>query len=254
MWEATAERGALSTCWEHVMSSASWSVVETTALLLDSEEREVVLGDLAESGESTWRVLLGVIGLVARRQAAQWKSRRPWLAALVVLPSSYLLMYVTISVSFTSQRLILHKTFRWGPTGNEGFLLLLCHVFLMLAWSWAAGFIVGSTSRRTVWASAVLCSVPILFYWPGFQQGFLPRLSVILFLVPGILGVKSGLRTSNINLSIAVLLAVAVTVSMISAWSNAALWYLNWLLILPPWYLVATARRSRELVAFPSRS
>ena len=45
------------------MSSASWSVVETTALLLDSEEREVVLGDLAESGESTWRVLLGVIGL-----------------------------------------------------------------------------------------------------------------------------------------------------------------------------------------------
>ena len=42
---------------------------------------------------------------------------------------------------------------------------------------------------------------------------------------------------------IVVPLAVAVTVSMISAWSNAALWYLNWLLIFPPWYLVATARR-----------
>jgi len=226
------------------MSSASWSLVEIAALLLEREEREVVLGDLVESGESSWGALLGVIGLVAQRQAVQWNSCRPWLAALVALPSSYLLMYVTVSVSFTCQRLILHKTFGWGaPTGNEGFFLLLCHIFLMLAWSWASGFIVGSTSRRTVWASAVLCAVPILFFWPGFQEGFLPRLSVILFLVPGIFGVKHGLRTSKINLSIAVLLAVAVTASMISAWSNAALWHLNWLLILPPWYLVATARK-----------
>jgi hypothetical protein len=240
------------------MSSASWSLIETASRFLEREEREAVLGDLIESGENTWRGLLGVLGLLARRQALVCKGPRPWLAGCVALPSSYLLMYVTVSVSFTFQRLVLHKALCLGfLTGNEGFFLLLCHLFLTLTWSWTAGFIVGSTSRRTVWASAVLCAVPILFLWPGFQEGFLPRLSVILFLVPGILGVRHGLRTSQINRSMAILLAFAVTMSMISAWTNSALWHFNWLLILPPWYLVATARRSdisnRATAPLPSR-
>lgn len=240
------------------MSSASWSLVETASRFLEREEREAVLGDLIESGETAWRGLLAVLGLVARRQALICKNPEPWLAGCVALPSSYLLMYVTVSVSCTFQRLILHKTFGWNsPTGNEGFFLLLCHLFLTLTWSWTAGFIVGSTSRKTVWASAMLCAVPILFLWPGFQEGFLPRLSVILFLVPGIFGVRHGLRTSRIDRPMAILLALAVTMSMISAWTNSALWHFNWLLILPPWYLVATARQTdignRAAVPLPSR-
>jgi hypothetical protein len=42
------------------------------------------------------------------------------------------------------------------------------------------------------------------------------------------------------------LLAVTVTVLMIFAWTHQALWVLNWSLVLPAWYLVAAARRSRQ--------
>jgi hypothetical protein len=39
-------------------------------------------------------------------------------------------------------------------------------------------------------------------------------------------------------------LALTMTVLMISAWSNDALWPANWALVVPAWYLVAGARRS----------
>jgi len=227
------------------MSAVSWSLVEIASRLLESEERDAVLGDLIESGDSAMRAFFGVIGLAARRQSLAWKSWRPWLAASVTWPISYLLMVVTVSVSCTYQRLILHKPFAWhAPTGHEGIVLFLCHIFLTLAWSWSAGLLIGSISRRTLWVSAVICAKVVLFTYPSFQEGFLPKLSLILFLAPAILGARYGLRGGKIKPSTALLLAVAVTISMISAWSNAALWSFNWLLILPPWYLVATAQRS----------
>jgi hypothetical protein len=72
-------------------------------------------------------------------------------------------MHVSVSVTCTYQRLVNHKVYagNW-PTGHEGFPLLLCHIFLLIAWSWSAGYIVGSVSRRTLWASAAL-SVPLVF-------------------------------------------------------------------------------------------
>lgn len=146
-----------------MINNAGWTLVEIASRLLGSEEREAVLGDIFESNERAWQGLYSVLSLVVRKQALVWMSPKPWSAGLVVYGSSYLLMYVTISVCCTYQRLFLHRTFAWHmPTGNEGFFLLSCHVFLMLAWSWSAGFVVGSISRQTVWASGVLCAVPIL--------------------------------------------------------------------------------------------
>jgi hypothetical protein len=224
------------------MSITSWSLIEFVSRLLEPREREAVLGDLIESGDGALQGLLGVIGLAARRQSLLWKSWRPWFAALVTWPVSHLLLFVTVSVSCTYQRLILHKPFAWpSPTGNEGIFLFLCHIFLTLAWSWSAGFIVGSISRRTVWVSALLCVKVTLFSYPDFQEGLLPRLSLLLFFIPAVLGAKYALQDGKIKFSTALLLALTVTISMISAWSNAALWSHNWPLILPPWFLVAAA-------------
>ncbi len=224
------------------MSVTRWSLVEYASRLLEPNEREAVLGDLFESGDSTWKSLLGVIGLAARRQSFTWMSWRPWLALFVTWPISFLLMFVTVSISCTFQRLFMDKPLVWpSPTGNEGIFLFLCHIFLALAWSWSAGFIVGSISRRTIWLSALLCVKVALFSYPDFQEGYLPKLSLLLFFVPAILGARHGFRNGTIKSSTALLVAITVTISMISAWNNEALWYLNWLLILPPWYLVAAA-------------
>ena len=234
------------------MSSASWSLVEFASHLLARDEREAVLGDLTETGESAWRGLLGVIGLVVRRQALGWRSWRPWLAGFVVaLPSSYLLVAIAGSVSATFQRLVLHRSLPWAPTGHEGFLLLLCHAFLLIAWSWTVGYVVGSVSRGTVWISVAVCAGMVGYCAHHLVASVLSKFFLTLFFVPAIWGLWQGVRISRITPRAAVVLAVTITVLMISAWSSAALWAPNWLLVLPVWYLVAAAWRRGAATAGP---
>lgn len=59
------------------MTRTHWALVETVARLLESREREAVLGDLREIGEGAWCGSLDVLGLVIRRQFLHWKSWRP---------------------------------------------------------------------------------------------------------------------------------------------------------------------------------
>lgn len=223
------------------MNASGWRLLDLGTKLLDPEEREVVLGDLVETDETAWRGLLDVFGLVLRRQAGLWRDRRPWVAGFAVaFPSSYLLMTASFSVACTYQRLVNHRVFvgHW-PTGHEGFPLLLCHVLLLTGWSWTAGYMVGSLSRRTLWASVVLAVVPsLLLCMCGFW------LCCFLFLPPAIVGVRRGTLGSRISLRAASVLTVTMTVLMISAWSNDALWAANWALLGPALHLVLSVRRS----------
>jgi hypothetical protein len=227
------------------MSGIAWSLVEFAARLLEREEREAVLGDLEEAGESPWRSLLDVGGLTLRRQAGLWKEPRPWLAGfLVTVPCSYLLTHVSMSVTYTYERVVNHKVWSCIPTGHEGILLMLCHIFLLIAWSWSAGYVMGAVSRLTLWASALLAVVPPAYYLSKHELPASLRLCVFLFVLPAILGARQSLRKVRLNLGTAAFLAVAITGIMIFAWGSDALWIFNWALIGPAWYLVARAWRS----------
>jgi len=229
------------------MTNAGWSAVEAVARLLEPAEREVVLGDLAEAGEGVWRALIDVLGLVVRRQAAVWRSWRPWLASFgLALPGSLLLMGLSVSVSQSYQRLIAPAVFtstglRLGP----GFTLLLCNAVLLLGWSWTGGFVMGSVSRRTLRVSAVLSFLPCLFCLERFRLESISRLCLLLFLPPAIWGVRRGLQLAQIKFKSALLLAVGITALTIPTWGNRGSWIPNWALSWPAWYLVATAARGR---------
>jgi hypothetical protein len=236
------------------MTGTGWSFVEATARLLARDEREAVLGDLVEADESAWQGLLGVLGLVFRREAVLWKSWRPWLAGFgVALPSSFLLMGFSLSVSWSYLTLrcpeLLQKS---SLTRGSGSLMLLCQALLLIGWSWTGGFVVGSLSRRTLWASALLCYSPCLFCLSRFRVESLSRFCLLLFLVPVIWGVHHGLRISRLKLSSAIALAMTITALMLPGWSSGAhhwwappRWTLDWVLCWPAWYLVATAERIR---------
>src|SRR6266851_1778965 len=167
------------------MTGIGWSLVEVAGQLLEREERESVLGDLVEAGESAWQGLLDVLGLVVRRQTIHWKSWRPWLAAFgLALPFSFLLMGFSLSVSRSYQNFVDSKILANGLTIGAGFLLLISHIFLLIAWSWTGGFFVGSVSRRTLWVSIASSCFPCLFCLARFRESSLPRLCLLLFLVP----------------------------------------------------------------------
>ena len=50
------------------MNGIAWPLTGWVSKLLDGDEREVVLGDLLETNESSLGGFLGVFGLVFRRQ------------------------------------------------------------------------------------------------------------------------------------------------------------------------------------------
>jgi hypothetical protein len=230
------------------MTSTAWSLVEFAARPLDRDERDAALGDSLEAGDSAWQALFGVLGFVFRRQLLLWKSWRPWLSVFVFgVPSTVLLMYVSVSVTCTFDRLMGMKVGHWAPTGHEGFALLLCHIFLLIAWSWTSGFTLGSLSPRTLWLNATL-GVFLALYFANHFRHFgiesLANFSSFLFVIPAILGVRQGMRSIRLRRIPAFLLAATITVLMIAAWNSSALWVFNWLLISPAWFLVAMARGS----------
>jgi hypothetical protein len=214
--------------------------------LLEGDEREAVQGDLLEGGETAWQSLLAVLGLVIRREAALWSNWRPWLAAFgLALPSSFLLMGFSLSVSRAYQQFVgvtvHHAT---GLSVGPGFALFLCNVLLLAAWSWTGGFVVGSVSRRTVWVSAALSFAPCVFCLERFRVESLSRLCLLLFLPAALWGAHRGLQIARIKRSSALALAVGVTALTIPMWGSGGAWIPNWALSWPAWYLVATARRS----------
>lgn len=247
------------------MTSSLWSLVELAARPLDRDERDAVLGDSLEAGDSSWRALSGVLGFVLRRQLLLWKGWRPWLAFGFAVPCTWLLMVVSLSVTCTSERLLGLNLGHWAPTGHEGLFLLLCHIFLLVAWSWTSGFAIGSLSPRTLWTNVALflllahylhhmyiVAAPVEAMHGAVAGGFpfhgsllsLAPLAPFLFVLPAVWGVRQGLHTIRLRMAPALLLAVVITLLAASAWINNALWVFNWLLVCPALYLVSTARRS----------
>ena len=224
-----------------------WTLVEVVASrLLERNECEAVLGDLAETGESTWAAMLDVMGLAFRRKATPWRTLGPWVAAFgLALPCSLLLMGLSVSISATYLRLfnttVLKNT---GFTLGPGIALLLWNVILLIGWASTGGFVMGSISRKTIRISVLMSSVPCVFCMARFHVESLSRFCLLLFLIPAAWGVYRGLRLTRIYLPAALVLALGITLLTIPMWRNPGAWLPNWALSWPAWYLVLTAWRS----------
>jgi len=178
-----------------MMNRIFWGLVDISSRMLDPEEREVVRGDLAESGETGSHALSGVLGLVVRRQAALWTDWRPWLALVgLVVPLGMLLSIVSKSTADGSAVYIwmYANNWDWDFVRNAGFRYELAHCipivfmpYLMLVcWSWTCGFVLGSVLRRVIRLNSVLFCLMLLFgallgapryfeyYWQYLHRAF----------------------------------------------------------------------------------
>ncbi|HZP04478.1 MAG TPA: hypothetical protein VFB43_06225 [Terracidiphilus sp.] len=217
------------------VSGAGWLCIEAAAELLAPLEREVVLGDLAETGCGTWGGLSDVLGLAARRQLALWRSWRPWAASFgLALPASLFLMGCSLAASGAIANL-LHELssapLLWRSVSR---------LFLLICWAWMAGFAVGAVSRGTWWASLLGCCAPCLYClseWPGHG---LSALRLLIFLVPGLWGAWRGRQDLRLDLRWALFLAAMAMFTPLM-WGKGGWMYGAWLLW-PGCYLAVTAK------------
>ena len=237
--------------------------------MLEPGECEAVRGDVAESGETAGQALRDVLGLVARRQADLWQDWRPWLALIgVVGLAGVMLIQFSVTVSRiydlylwiiwnygVMDKAILDQT---GLTLRHGIVRLACYSSLLVSWSWTAGFVLGSLSRRTIWVNGVLfCLVWLLFPSARSSVSLPSAMSTVVFVLPLIWGVHQGLRRSAPELGQAIFLAIAI--ASLSAlqirtegWALAGVWrtmpyslprvLVSW----PAAYMLATATWRRR--------
>jgi hypothetical protein len=156
------------------MTRICWWLVTLVSRALEPDERDAVRGDFAESGETGGQALRDVLGLVVRRQAALWKGWRPWLALVgLIVPLAMLLSIVssvTAGVSATYIWLYANN-WDWALLKGAGFwyefadsiTFVFVRCLTLVCWSWTAGFVLGSVSRRIVGVNAVLFCLMLLF-------------------------------------------------------------------------------------------
>lgn len=209
------------------------SLAERATIFLAPKDRDVVLGDLAETGASGWSALGSVLGLVVRQQMELWRAGQPWVASSTSLAGSLLLLSVSFGLSVDSRYLL---------RGERGYGSVLCEALLMLSWAWTSGFVVGSFSGKTRWVSGILCAIPCLSCVLRFQDTSLSRLCVLLFLLPGVVGAVQGARRVRLSHRTVLTLTIAMTALML-VWGG--MYTRNWFLFLPAWWLVAHAERSK---------
>ena len=239
------------------MTRIAWRLVNLASRMLEPGERDVVCGDIAESGESAAQALSGVLGLVARRQAELWNEWRPWaaLVALVAPPGMlltlasrriaggtaiYVWMYLANwDTAYFRIPLFRHDLAYYGGAVLAAYLALIC-------WSWTGGWMLGFLSRRTIGINGTLFCLLLALaeIWGGprpyhagnndavFSQGFYRVLfplivQAVLVLLPALRGMQKGLRGAAFPIRLQAALWASAIVTMISLTTDRTWW--------PPW-------------------
>ncbi|HLK63114.1 MAG TPA: hypothetical protein VKU19_06720 [Bryobacteraceae bacterium] len=247
------------------MNRIFWWMVDALCRALDGDEREVVRGDLAESGDGPGAALIDVLGLVIRRQAVLWKDWRPWLGlTAIVLPLGLLLGFHSVSLGRTydlylwilgnygsiDPRLLRDAGLQVAP----GVRMLVLHSVLVACWAWSAGFVLSALCRRVLRVNgALFCAVliggelvsaPRVHYYVA-GAAFLRSLSMLtlpllllatLVVLPAIAGMWQGRRNPSLGLNASIPLAAAI--AALTVMNPIALWWCNW----PVLYILATSR------------
>ena len=256
------------------------------ARLLEADRRDIVMGDLAELNLGPLRSLGELCGLIARQQVNLWKAWRPWLALLgIVGLVGIRLNFLASSLTMTPWRnlstyLKYGARYERGLTGSEEFIVWISVAAAVMLWSWTAGFVFTSLSRKTVpVAGALLCLawlcsiVPVAvrsrFVLPWFYI-LLWLIPSMVFFLPAIWGAKRAFRRGDLPLRQAIVLlvitagAIAV-VTWTSGWPEAALerwsegairegmpWFQrllrNLFLSLPAAWIVASSARNSSML------
>lgn len=141
-------------------------IVTALSLLLEPADRECVCGDLEELQLSAPAATANILGLVIRRQLAEWSHWGPWAALLGVAGLTGFFLSGLLAHVETGIFLQLRTYLRYGVAYEPGGVSVAQQItyaataaLAMLLWSWGCGFVLASLSGRAFWITF------FLFYW-----------------------------------------------------------------------------------------
>jgi hypothetical protein len=155
------------------VSRIAWALTHLLLGALERDERDAVLGDLLELRTPPGRALLDVSGLVARRHAQHLLGWRPMLAiwGIAVPLAGLLALRVRIAAEGTAIHAFLlienwSPAFLDSPGARRDLADIVTSELMKFAtlsvWSWTIGFVTGSLSRATAWASGTAFALVLL--------------------------------------------------------------------------------------------
>jgi hypothetical protein len=228
-------------------------LVDLASQALDPEEREAVRGDLSESGTNPGRALRDVLGLVIRRQAAQWTTWRGWLVLIaVVFPGAMMLSLFCLSEARGSSiyAWMYVNNWTWGylAPGFRGDLAkylvaTLLEYAVLGCWAWTAGFVVGLVSRRTILINGPLfCLVLLLgelamppadrfgpngavFLLPSYRIVFPLIVLSVVAILPSAWGMRHGATLTGIPRLLRAILWIVTFVAALYAVQMGMFWW-----------------------------
>jgi hypothetical protein len=257
------------------MTRISWLLVDRLSRFLAPDERDAVLGDLAESGEGAAQALFDLIGLVARRQLGLWCSWRPWTALLgLVVPLGLLLSLACRwwAEGDATTFFLYANNWTWGYLETPGARLdlfrnleaVLIQYAALICWSWTAGFAIGRLARRAAWVNGTVFGLvifgefvlirqhhnllnPLVWSLSFYRDVFPFLIRAALVFLPLLWGMRKAFRRTALQPFPAVMGAVAVAIitvlaarglaiSGIAGWSHLrALWQVRLLPVAAVW-------------------
>jgi hypothetical protein len=218
-----------------------WWLVDRLSRRLEPGERDVVLGDIAESGENGREALRDLAGLAVRRQAASlveaWSevwSEVPSLLSLglalagLIAPVGMFVRGLRPPGSWLEEVIgQLHALMSQGVleesamTQADNILRLVCGILLIAGWAAIAGFVLGSVLRRSAWVyAASVCllwwlsigaPMRVMFGVPLRQILVWLTIQLLLILIPFLVGVDRGVRSGSLGVGRMALLAAAIS-------------------------------------------
>ncbi len=215
------------------MTRFGWWLLSVLARALEPAERDVVLGDLAESGEGLGAATRNLLGLIVRRQIGLWWFRRPWLAlfgvsCLAGLSLSRIVFRLNVDLYKYAAHYATSLTARQEVVGS------LSGRAVWLTWSVFYFVVLDSAWARFVLAGNIILRDPRTHETPmDSPQGTLRLLmattlplsiAALLFLFPALFGAFAGVRRRILTVHHAYLIgAVNIALTILTTWSTG--WY-----------------------------
>ena len=156
-----------------MIQKVCWRAVLLLGQLLGGNEREALLGDLAECGITGAQALREMLGLVVRRAAAACYAPQPWFLFLFLMAPLGLIVSVLsrlVAAESAVYTWMYANNWDWDLLGIRGFwyVLLVTAGYLLLRFAnlaceaWTIGFLLGAAGGRFSRVTAAMLSITLL--------------------------------------------------------------------------------------------